>query len=152
MLLQSSPNAWSCLAASFATVLELPFSELIYRIGHDGSWIPPEWCHLTDPLCRRAFHIQEMIRVAGDFGFAVTPIEPRPMLSAGPETVEVPIVNNKFSLTAQVGVLTGALKDGRRHAVVWNLTTILDPSYLIYWPDQMDIDCFWRVDRIESRP
>ena len=64
--LQRTNNAWTCLPASFATVLGLTLEDLLKRIGHDGSEVI--WNYLPDPEKRRGFHPQEMIDVAETMG------------------------------------------------------------------------------------
>lgn len=80
---QKNPNAWSCLPAAFATALEVPCDVLIALIGHDGSEITH--AGLPEPLKRRGFHPQEMIKVCVEDGMAVTRIELMPSASALPE-------------------------------------------------------------------
>ena len=76
MKLQRTKGLWTCLPASFATLLGLTLDEMLQQIGHDGSEVVFEG--LPDPECRRAFHPQEMIDVCESHGYAVTPIEARP--------------------------------------------------------------------------
>ena len=37
MILQRSPNAWSCMPTAFAMAVNAPVEDLILSIGHDGS-------------------------------------------------------------------------------------------------------------------
>lgn len=59
MILQNSPNAWSCLPTAFAIALEVPVQQVIADIGHDGSEIIFDG--YPEPLCRRGFHTSELI-------------------------------------------------------------------------------------------
>lgn len=73
MLPTKNPNPWSCLPASFATVLEVQLEAILAIVGHDGSEITH--VGLGEPLCRRGFHPQEMIKMCLEDGMAVSRIE-----------------------------------------------------------------------------
>lgn len=73
MLMQLNPNSWSCLPAAFAMALGASVEELINEIGDDGSAITH--AGLADPLCRRGFHPQQLIKTCLDRGLAVTEIQ-----------------------------------------------------------------------------
>lgn len=70
---QQNPNAWSCLPTAFAISQHVPVEDWIRCVGHDGSEIVR--AGLPDPLCRRGFHPQEMIRLCLLDGYAVTRVE-----------------------------------------------------------------------------
>lgn len=59
MILQISPNAWSCLPTAFAMCLDVPTQKVIEAIGHDGSEVIFE--DYPDPMCRRGFHTSELM-------------------------------------------------------------------------------------------
>jgi hypothetical protein len=128
---QRNPNGWSCLPTAFAIVLDTPVSKIIAEIGHDGSEIA--WPQFPDPLCRRGFHIQELILVAFYKGKSVTPYEAIPLLvSRGGEPIDVPFRMPPKSRLGYImshthGVITGATLDGRPHAVAWDGEQVLDP-------------------------
>lgn len=131
MKLVRTNNGWSCLAASFATVLKISMGELLAHVGHDGSEVV--FPTLGDPERRRSFHPQEMIDVCGCYGFAVTPIEARPTSQPlGAETLyQVPLDTvPRFQryLEDSVGVLTGLNLRNRPHAVAWCGDYFLDPA------------------------
>jgi hypothetical protein len=153
MSLQRTDSGWSCLAASFATVLGLTLREMYDRVGHDGSEVifPEE----PDPERRRAFHPQEMIDVAESLGVAVTAIQgrptSRPFLSHRP-AYEVPLdVVPRWQryLEGHVGVLTGLNARYRPHAVVWDGEDVWDPAggerYGIHL---FQPEIFWRATRL----
>ena len=75
----ANPNAWSCLPASFASVLEVSLDAILAVIGHDGSEITH--AGLPDPLQRRGFHPQELIKVCLQDGKFVTSVELNPCAS-----------------------------------------------------------------------
>ena len=62
MELQQRPEPWMCMPLAFAMALDMPVADLLAAIGHDGSEIV--FPSLPEPLCRRCFHIQELIQVA----------------------------------------------------------------------------------------
>lgn len=152
MKLQRTPNGWSCLPASFATVLSISLDEMLKRVGHDGSEVvfPGE-----DPERRRAFHPQEMIDLANSMGVCVTPIEARPTsrpagFSLSPYEVDLDVVPRfQRYLERNVGVLTGLNARSRRHAVVWDGESIWDPaSGECYGIHLFQPEIFWRATRL----
>lgn len=77
MISINNPNAWSCLPTAFAMALGVDLNYILKDIGHDGSEITH--AGLPEPLNRRGFHMQELIKVATQRDHAVTPIELAPM-------------------------------------------------------------------------
>jgi len=73
MLRQVNPNAWSCLPTAFANTLDLDLNAVLGLIGHDGSEITH--AGLPEPLNRRGFHPQELIKLCLKGGFYVTRVE-----------------------------------------------------------------------------
>ena len=73
MLPTKNPNAWSCLPAAFATALQVPIEAILAIVGHDGGEITH--AGLGEPLCRRGFHPQEMIKMCLEDGMSVTRVE-----------------------------------------------------------------------------
>jgi len=76
MILQHSPNDWSCLPTAVAMALGVSVDELLEVIGHDGSEVTHP--QLDAPACYRGFHPQEMIEAALRRGRATTMIEKVP--------------------------------------------------------------------------
>ena len=121
MELQQRPEPWMCMPLAFAMALEMPVADLLAAIGHDGSEII--FPSLPEPLCRRCFHVQELIQVALARGLAVTPVELFPVLQpteAGPfhKTVLYPDNNwRRFDETirASLGVIAGTGEAFRPH-------------------------------------
>lgn len=68
-----NPNAWSCLPTAFAIALEVSLEAVLGVVGHDGSEITH--AGLPEPLCRRGFHPQEMIKMCLQDEMSVTPVE-----------------------------------------------------------------------------
>lgn len=131
-------------------VLDVQVSELIKKEGHDGSEI--YWPELPDPLSRRGFHIQEMIRLCDDFGFHVTPFEPCPVaISAdrdSPKQLPVDWGQDVLKIfTNSVGVLDGQTMNGSPHAVASEFGKIFDPGGRVGSVRDFKIRCFWRVGK-----
>ena len=148
---------------AFAMALDMPVADLLAAIGHDGSEII--FPSLPDPLCRRCFHVQELIQVALARGLAVTPVELFPVLQpteAGPfhKTVLYPDNNwRRFEKTirASLGVIAGT---GARlgHTVAYDHGRIYDPRGPIYDYSRLACEahqfytrCAWRIDPIGER-
>jgi hypothetical protein len=91
------------------------FDTIIDRIGHDGSAIA--WPAQPEPLCRRAFHIQEILYAAHQLGFSVMPVQLNPTITNGygPSTA----IEDKFFERAKTmkGVHLGTTDNGINHAV-----------------------------------
>lgn len=125
-----SPNKWSCTAAAFAMVLNMPFTAITSLVGHDGSEVLyPE---LPEPLCRRGFHIQELTRICFQNGFAVIPIQKEPAGSPDGQRIHK-IENLEFfnkCLRHYTGVMIGQGRQ-HQHAVAYSEGLIFDPSYKI---------------------
>lgn len=156
MQLQQRPEPWMCLPLSFAIALNIPVEQILADVGHDGSEIV--FPMLPEPLRRRCFHIQEMIRVAIARGFTVTPVELFPVLSPTPRfrhIVYFPGGNwPRFIETVytSAGVLTGT---GKRvgHATAYDHGRVYDPKGQIYEftldaaeANQFYVQCAWRID------
>jgi hypothetical protein len=134
-MLQLKPNQWSCAITSLAMTLHVPVQELIDELGHDGSQII--FPQLIEPMCRRGFHSQELIRLAWRRGFAVTPIELfptiRPMQGEGLHTIyydgdaEINVGRFVDTIHDRIGILEG--QSGRwMHAVHFRYGEIYDPD------------------------
>jgi hypothetical protein len=144
---------------AFAMALDMPIADLLATIGHDGSEIV--FPNLPEPLCRRCFHVQELIQVALARGFAVTPVELFPVLQpaeAGPQKVVLYSDNNwrRFAETVRAsrGVIDGT---GARygHVVAYDHGRIFDPKGSVYdhscltcEAHQFFTRCAWRIDPI----
>src|SRR4051812_46325565 len=105
---QKTPNKWSCVPTAFAICLDIPVEKIIEEIGHDGSNII--FPHLTEPLCRRGFHLQELFKVCHNHGYAVTQFD------VDPELINVDYskftINEDITylLEKNIGVLGGCFK------------------------------------------
>jgi len=133
--------------------LNIAVEDIFKELGHDGSLIM--WSDLPEPMCRRGFHIQELIEIALRRGFAVTPFELSPVLRCCDKefcfdeqwTKFASVVNNS------IGVLTGS---GIRthHAVAYYYGQIFDSDSGVYDYSKAACEarlfyanCAWRVDR-----
>lgn len=128
MQLVESPNRWSCLPSSFATVLRVSLKEFLRLVGHDGSAMA--FPALPEPLCRRTFHVQECILAAARLGHSITPLQFRPILT--PDGIHMTEIDTDIQYLLKFpGVMTGrGVKHG--HAVAWDGNYIYDPSGGIY--------------------
>jgi len=153
-MLQNKPNPWSCSVTAFAMAIGIPVKQLVEEIGHDGG--EKIFTHLPEPMCRRGFHSQELIKFAWMHGFACTPIEMYPMLRCEPILCTSPlyeeakkhsgglclptehsvlfgssIVENQARFVAGVRVTRGVMEgQGCRchHAVYYHYGQICDPD------------------------
>ena len=130
---QRKPNRWSCSITTLAMALHLPVERIVEEAEHDGSEII--FPHLAEPMNRRGFHSQELVRIAWQYGFSMTPIElfPRTQSTDGQH---VYLVGDKIdrharfitSVNASCGILEGK---GHRcqHAVYNQYGQIFDPDH-----------------------
>lgn len=106
--------------------LDVDPSVLVGKAGHDGS-------ELIDGY-PRAFHIQELARVARDMGFSVEPVEYWPM-HIFPSGLKAPAMKEEWLTYVQAllnnhtGVITGVnpVTNGG-HAVAFDRGRIYDPD------------------------
>lgn len=131
MILQKSPNKWSCVACSFAMTLNVTLDDIVQNLMHDGSEIL--WEDLPTPQSRRAFQVQELVVYAYTLGFSVTRLDFTP--ASGPDSTHV-YTSNHTQFVEQVmrdtpGVLLGKGLQNP-HAVAWNGYEVYDPSNGVY--------------------
>ena len=164
---QTKPNRWSCVVTAFAMAIDIPVTDFIREVGHDGSELIVPFA--PEPSGRKGFHVQECITVALAHGFAATPIELFPSsryVGDHIKSITFPPAThtcdgNWERFTAHIysgrGVLTGA---GRStfHAVGFDRGEIHDPddgSSFNYSRQACESRGFytqtlWRVDRITT--
>ena len=78
--LQQVSEPGLCLPTSFAMAIGIPVARLLDRLH---GWHTVLFPDLPEPLCWRGIHIQEIIRLVLNMGYAVTPCELFPRI-AGP--------------------------------------------------------------------
>jgi hypothetical protein len=138
-------------------IMGIPVEEMIELIGHDGS---AEWSDtLDEPICKEGFQISEIIDVALNLGYAVTPIEAIPQKRhngelAGPlygiEKCEVRFLEHVYNCK---GILLGQ-GSNCSHAVACFYGLINDSNGRSYHIDKAaennfnDIEMLLRFDRI----
>jgi len=141
-------------------------------IGHDGSAITH--AGLPEPLKRRGFHIQEIIDVALQLGYAMTEIQHSPQIISKPwkpsldqtDSLIRPIqikesddASRRFKrhIDESRGILSTRQKDGKSHAWAYEDGTIYDPDgnhapMKFNEEDLAELGHFpvalWRLDRI----
>lgn len=146
MKLLRQPNRWSCLPVSFCMVLDITYERMIELVGHDGSEII--YKKYEEPICRRSFHIQEMIDVCIFHDYSITQIEKSSTLvnKYGKEyAIDFPLTRLKRYLLDYTGVLVGTGHLGTPHAVAWDGVYIYDPNGTKYPLDHFNIDSFFLV-------
>lgn len=131
MQLQTSHNRWSCLLTATAMVLDTDQDQLMSIVGHDGSMIL--WPEQPEPLCRKAFHIEEMQWAAAKLG-AILATFTREFTYApnGFGYRHTYTFNDEFARVTKLlnGILVGSYDGKHAHAVAWNAAEglIYDPS------------------------
>lgn len=137
MRLQLKPYPWSCLATSFAMVLDIDVQEFFELTGHTGSEIVFQ---RAEPMCRRGHHIDEAIRVCLLLGRCVTPVELFPGIAATtqigmqPQSILVcyPNLASNWVSFANFIATTSGVMEGRgitcNHAVAYSKGRIYDPD------------------------
>jgi hypothetical protein len=91
MKAQQNPNLWSCLPTAFAIALDKPVNDVITALGRDGSEII--FAGLPEPLCRKGFHPQELIKYCLMQNLAVTRVELFPTATPGGPVTDIQIGN-----------------------------------------------------------
>ena len=150
MIFQHSPERGVCIATAFAMALNTPVEDLLERLG--DRWKTFAFPNLPVPYCWRGIHIQELILLALEDGYAVTPVEVLPqtqspqVLNPGTQKPFQGVVVfhgateqtnwDIFNHTVMncTGVLTGMLTPAlsksyqRGHAVAFDKGVIFDPD------------------------
>ncbi len=150
------PQSWACLPQAISIALDIPFSMLIEKIGHDGS----EFVY-KDTKFRRGFHIQECLDVALSLDIAFVPIEHHYALT--PDGLETYVIGTEEEQSSRFqgylqktkrGFFEGVSLDNRchtiGHAAAWVDGLIVDPRGTSYTFDaraanNFSINKFWRV-------
>lgn len=149
MNLIKQPNCWSCLPTSFAMAMDFSIELVIHNLGHDGSEII--WPSYPEPIRRKSFHIQELIRLAYNLRYAVIPFDSIPVMAPeedGPEHV-VELDFETILYNCLRGVITGISPSGSRHAVAWNGSKVYDPNGTKYDIEEFTIETLWVVERLK---
>ncbi len=129
LMIQQSPNRWSCMPTSLAMVLRVPVSDVIAGIGHDGSEIV--FPLKNEPECRRGFHTQELVRYCMVRDYWAMTFEAWPTIATTRGQAEInwedviPVYTSALA-KAQVreaieahfdSIFCGITRTGRRHAI-----------------------------------
>ena len=148
---------------AFAMALDMPVADVLAAIGHDGSEIV--FPSLPEPLCRRCFHIQELIQVA------LSPASPSRRWNCSPSynprkagrstrrcsTRTTTGDDSRPTIRARRGVIDGT---GARfgHTVAYDHGRIYDPKGSVYDYSRLACEaqrfyarCTWRIDPIGER-
>lgn len=101
--------------------------QMIERIGHCGG---QRLWNLEEPLCRRGFHVQELIHAFPEIG-TFTPVERYPRLAPTSGCDKFHLPECPFwddVIWSDRGVLEGLTVSGRRHAVAFDGGEVFDPD------------------------
>lgn len=143
---------WSCLLDAFSRVLDIPAGLIEKWIEHDGGEVI--WPQLREPLCRRGFHIQELIDFCFANGYWVTPIDALPSCKPTNDIkIESLYIYNNSNAVKRLrkymkntkGVLTGQTLSGNRHAIAWVNNDVLDPARKIFHVNDFRIETYWII-------
>lgn len=164
MLMQVMPGPGLCLSTSFAMALDIPVSSLLERLPPHTSVV---FEGLPAPLCWRGHHVQELIRLALDYRYAVTPCEMYPQIAPPRPGFENFVVSFGASnerafadtLLMSRGVITGVVGVPGLgvigHAVAYDHGYIYDPNGHEYFYEEDACEarkfypqCAWRVDQM----
>lgn len=168
MILLKNPNAWSCLPTAFAIALGVSVEAVIAVVGHDGSEITH--AGLPEPLNRRGFHPQEMIKMCLKDGMSVTSVELAPQAIASRRVPHSPKVFDtggwdwfKQNLFHTTGVIDCRTSIGTGHAMAYqgegDFAIICDPAtgneFSFFGPEDTEkrdrfLVSLWRLDEIQQ--
>jgi hypothetical protein len=163
MLMQKMPGKGLCLPTSFAMALGVPVATLLDQVPDPYTVVFPG---LPEPLCWRGLHVQELIRLAQNYGYGVTPREMYPQIAAprrvGHENYIVTYNGNYESDSNQrffadvirfsQGVITGVRGSQIGHAVAYSYGDVYDPNgyeyaYEVCKAHDFFPQCAWRIQR-----
>lgn len=152
------PNRWSCSVTSAAMAMDITVPDIISLIGHDGSEVI--YPDLPEPMCRAGFDIQEIIDVALQMGWSVTPIEACPSVTPDGKNIRDLFSEDKIKTRMNKyfdgfsGIVSGQRLDQKWwHLVAWDHKSQmwLDPSgpQLIRDQPPIKVAVFWIFIRNE---
>ena len=136
-------------------------ADLMLCLGHDGGEIV--FPDLPEPANRRGHNIYEMIQVAVDLGYAVTPIPLRPTIVPANDPARQIVAigtdeENWSRFTRQLLMSRGVIEcQGPRcyHVLAYDQGRIFDPEGLEFPYSREACEqcglytyCLWRVDRM----
>ena len=160
MKLQVKHEQWQCAVTAFAMALSIPVADLINRSGHDGGEIV--FPDLPEPAKRRGHNIYELVQIAIDLGYAVTPVPLRAAITSANDPQRQVILGtdceNWRRFTRQLHDSLGVIEcSGPRvyHMLAYDRGRIFDPDgdEFVYSREACEqrnlyTYCLWRVDRI----
>lgn len=162
MKLQVKRERWQCAVTAFAMALSIPVADLIDRLGHDGGEIV--FPDLPEPANRRGHNIYELIHVAIELGFAVTPVPLRAAITPANDPQRQVVVGtdekNLSRFSHQLYDSQGVIECyGPRlyHLLAYDRGRIFDPDGCEFLYSREGCErrhlytyCLWRVDRIAT--
>lgn len=159
MKLQIKHERWQCAVTAFAMALGIPAADLMKRLGHDGGEVI--FPDLPEPANRRSHNIYELIQVAVDLGYAVTPIPLRAAIEPANDPARKTLIGtdeeNWCRFTRQLLTSRGVIEcQGPRshHLLAYEKGRIFDPDGFEFPYSRKACEkrglytyCLWRVDR-----
>ena len=125
MKMVRNPNAWSCVPACFAMLLDIDINTMLDRIGHDGSE------HVfKGPRPWKSFHLAECYRIALYYGYSCTQFPLHAKSSPdGSQVYSIPKWNDWMQdmMSESEGILLGRGKHAN-HAIAWDGELSYDPA------------------------
>lgn len=153
---QTSPNWYSCLPTAFAVALGIPVRDLLVELGHDGSQIV--FSAEPEPLCRRAFHVQEFLGPCLRRGYVPLLVEAAPAIeSSDGEKFVVAFTNTHIErltayMEAYAGVVIGDKPNGTGHALAWDRHLFYNNDGRIYEDYEITICEFVALIPVNNLP
>lgn len=128
-----------CGPTALAMLLDRPLSEILDRLGHDGSEI--WWPGLDEPRNRRGFMFDEFIDVADSYGQMLCPIVSEPAQWNGSDLDSVKILKSfpfgrdtesriQYYMSKFDGLIIGNYAMHKGHMAAWDSKNrkVYDPS------------------------
>lgn len=147
MKLQTMRNPWTCMATSWAMVLNISVEDIFKEVGHDGSKLI--WKELEDDRFNHAgHHIQELIDVALNHGVLPVSIHANPYHGHFLPGVQAqPLWDQEYNdkriskyLKGNIAVLEGTVGFNFGHAVAYADECIFDPRGSIIPIDKFEFN------------
>jgi hypothetical protein len=119
MIVQDYPNGWSCFPTALAILLNIPVSEIIKDIGHDGSEII-----FPEPNNRRGFCYRDLVIYCLKNDLSIMEVELEAAL--GDRTSKSLFYLPKLEVPDVPCIVTGITTYGWWHAAAWNGNGFVD--------------------------
>lgn len=121
---------------SMAMLLNMEVKELESRLGNKGN--EKVWPELPEPYCYRSYHIQEIIDLAYELGYAMIwfhikiYLSPTPPYTGAKIPINITYKDMEYLLTDNYALLITC-----KHAMAWDGKHVLDPNGKIFTLEQI---------------